>query len=118
MIDDTLKKIGGDFLFLYITPNPCLIPQSNNEYTRVSLCENAREMWDKLQVTHEGTNRIKEAKVGMLIHEYELFSMQSKVSIFEIYNRFTIITINLKGLRNTYANKELMKKILNSLPKS
>ena len=36
-----------------------------NEYTRVSLCENAKEVWDKLQVTHEGTNRVKETKVGI-----------------------------------------------------
>ena len=26
------------------------------EYTKVSLCDNAKEIWDKLQVTHEGTN--------------------------------------------------------------
>ena len=89
-----------------------------NEYIRVSLCENAKEVWDKLQVTHEGTNRVKETKVGMLTHEYELFLMKSKESIFEMYNWFTTIITNLKGLGKTYANKELVKKILNSLPKS
>ena len=47
-----------------------------SEYNRVSLCENAMEVWDKLQVTHEGTNRVKETKIGMLTHEYELFSMK------------------------------------------
>ena len=47
-----------------------------SEYNRVSLCENAKEVWDKLQVTHEGTNRVKETKIGMLTHEYELFSMK------------------------------------------
>ena len=31
-----------------------------SEYNKVSLCENAKEIWDKLQVTHEGTNRVKE----------------------------------------------------------
>ena len=54
----------------------------------------------------------------MLTYEYELFSIQSKESIFEMYNRFTTIIKNLKGLGKTYANKELVKKILNSLPKS
>ena len=89
-----------------------------NEYTWVSLCENAKEVWDKLQVTHERTNRVKETKVGMLTYEYELFSMKSEESIFEMYNRFTTIITNLKGLGKTYANKELVKKILNSLVKS
>ena len=63
-----------------------------NEYTQVSLCENAKEVWDKLQVTHEGTNRVKETKVGMLTHEYELFLMKSKKPIFEMYNRFTTLS--------------------------
>ena len=67
---------------------------------------------------HEGTNKVNETKVGMLTHEYELFSMQSKESIFEMYNHFTTIITNLKGLGNTYANKKLVKKILNSLLKS
>ena len=46
-----------------------------NKYTRVSLCENAKKIWDKLQMTHEETNRVKETKVGILIYEYEFFSM-------------------------------------------
>ena len=54
----------------------------------------------------------------MLTHEYELFSMKLKESIFKMYNRFTTIIINLKGLGKTYANKELVMKIVNSLPKS
>ena len=35
-----------------------------------------------------------------------------------MYNSFTTIITNLKGLRKTYANKESVKKFLNSLPKS
>ena len=54
----------------------------------------------------------------MLIHEHELFTMQSKEIIFDTYNWFTTIINNLKGLGKTYANKEMVKKILNSLPKS
>ena len=33
-----------------------------DEYKRVSLCDNAKEMWDKLAITHEGTNQAKESK--------------------------------------------------------
>ena len=82
----------------------------------MSLCENAMEVWDKLHVTHEGTNKVKEIKVGMLTNENELFSMQLKESIFKMYNCFTTTITNLKDLEKTYANKELVKKIQNSLP--
>ena len=54
----------------------------------------------------------------MLTHEYELFTMKPEESISDMYNRFITIITNLKGLGKTCANKELVKKILNSLPKS
>ena len=44
--------------------------------------------------------------------------MKSKETITEMYNWFTTIVNNLKGLGKTYGNKGLVKKILNSLPKS
>ena len=31
-----------------------------NEVNRISGCEIAKEIWDKLEVTHEGTNQVKE----------------------------------------------------------
>ena len=89
-----------------------------SEYNRVSLCENAKEVRDKLQVTHEKTNRVKETKIGMLIHEYELFSMKLKETLTGMYNRFTTIVNNLKGLGKDYGNKELVKRILNSVLRS
>ena len=69
-------------------------------------------------MTHEGTNWVKETKIGMLTHEDEFFTMQPKETIFDMYNWFTTIINNLKGLEKSYANKELVKKILYSLPKS
>ncbi|KAA3484005.1 UBN2 domain-containing protein [Gossypium australe] len=29
------------------------------EYCRISSCSNAKEIWDKLEVIHEGTNQVK-----------------------------------------------------------
>ena len=35
---------------------------NSNEFFRVSKCGFAKEMWDTLEVTHEGTNEIKRAR--------------------------------------------------------
>jgi len=35
---------------------------NSNEFFRVSKCGSAKEMWDTLEVTHEGTNEIKRAR--------------------------------------------------------
>ena len=45
------------------------------EFFRVSQCKSAKEMWDTLEVTHEGTNEVKRARKHTLIQEYEMFRM-------------------------------------------
>ena len=47
-----------------------------DEFFRVSQCSSKKEMWDILEVTHEGTNDVKRARKHALIQEYELFRMQ------------------------------------------
>ena len=48
-----------------------------DEYFRVSNCTIAKEMWDTLQLTHEGTTDFKRSRITTLTHEYELFRMKT-----------------------------------------
>ena len=89
-----------------------------NEYNRISACESAKEIWDKLVVTYEGTSQVRETKINMLVHQYELFKMQPGETIKEMFTRFTDITNNLKSLGKTYTNEEMVRKVLRCLPKS
>ncbi|XP_073219783.1 uncharacterized protein [Cicer arietinum] len=41
----------------------------------------AKEMWDTLQQTHEGTTDVKRARISTLMHEYELFNMKKEESV-------------------------------------
>ncbi|KAK2979444.1 hypothetical protein RJ640_015073 [Escallonia rubra] len=88
-----------------------------NEYNRVSTCETAREIWRLLEVTHEGTNQVNETKINMLVQQYEAFKMKENKSINEMYSRFTLIINGLKLLGKTYPEKEIVRKVLRSLPK-
>jgi hypothetical protein len=87
------------------------------EYNRVSGCDSAKEIWDKLEVTYEGTNQVKESKMNMLVHEYELFVMKKDENISEMSTRFTNIVNCLKALGKIYTNQENVRKIFRSLPK-
>ena len=71
-----------------------------NEYNRISGCITAKEIWDKLEITYKGTSQIKESRIDMLIHDYELFTMKSFESIFEMFYKFTNIINALKSLGN------------------
>ena len=48
----------------------------------------ANEIWDKLDVTHGGTNQVNESKISMLVHSYELFKMKQEENITEMFTRF------------------------------
>ena len=89
-----------------------------NEYNRICACESAKEIWDKLVVTYEGTSQVRETKINMLVHQYELFKMQPEETIKEMFTRFTDITNNLKSLGKSYTNEEMVRKILRCLPKN
>ena len=62
-----------------------------NEFNRIFGCETAKEIWDKLEVTHEGTSQVKESKISILVHKYELFKMKISEIIFKMFTRFTDI---------------------------
>ncbi|GAV77489.1 UBN2 domain-containing protein [Cephalotus follicularis] len=69
-------------------------------------------MWDRLEVTYEGTNQVKEAKINMLVHEYEMFTMHDNEDIKTMFTRFTNITNALQALGKVYTNSEMVRKIL------
>ncbi|GAV65924.1 UBN2 domain-containing protein, partial [Cephalotus follicularis] len=83
-----------------------------NEFNRISSCDSAKQMWDLLEITYEGTNQVKESKISMLVHEYELFVMHDNECISDMFSRFTTIINSLKNLGKSYSNQELVRKIL------
>ena len=87
-------------------------------FNRISSCINARDIWHTLEITHEGTSQVKESKINMLVHNYELFNMTPEESITVMYTRFTTIINALNALGKSYTNSDLVRKILRSLPNS
>ncbi|XP_070026727.1 uncharacterized protein [Nicotiana sylvestris] len=69
-----------------------------DEYNRVSACDTAKEIWEVLQTTHEGTTQVKQSKIDMLTTEYELFKMKDDDSIQDMHTRFTSIINELHSL--------------------
>ena len=50
-----------------------------NEFNHVFQCKSAKEIWRLLEITHEGTNQVKESRINILVHDYELFSIKDFV---------------------------------------
>jgi len=84
----------------------------SDEYTHISECESAKDIWDALQMAHAGTNQVKQSRIELLMRKYELFEMGDRETIMEMYVRFTQITNELNPLGKSFTTEELVRKIV------
>ncbi|XP_033510259.1 uncharacterized protein [Nicotiana tomentosiformis] len=89
-----------------------------DEYNRISACQFAKEIWEALQTTHEGTTQVKQSKINMLTTKYELFRMKDDESIQDMYTRFTSIINELHYFGEIIPRNKLVRKVLSVLPSS
>ena len=81
-------------------------------------CESAKDIWDALQVAHEGTNQVKQSRIELLMRKFELFEMGDCETVMDMYTRLTYITNELKSLGKSFTTEELVRKVLRVLPHS
>ena len=86
------------------------------EYNRICQCKTAKEVLRILEITHEGTNQVKDSKVRILVNDYEMFKMKPNESIVEMFTRFTVVENELEGLENRVSEEDKASKILRCLP--
>ncbi|XP_019265683.1 PREDICTED: uncharacterized protein LOC109243223 [Nicotiana attenuata] len=82
----------------------------------MSSSDTTKETWDKLEVTYERTSKVRETRINMLVHDYELFQMKEGESIEKIFARFNIIIEDLKAFGKPYSSGDQVRKVLRSLP--
>ncbi|MQL70996.1 hypothetical protein Taro_003319 [Colocasia esculenta] len=80
------------------------------EFSRVSACKSAKEIWDKLQITYEGTDKVKQTRIDILVSQYEQFKMFPNENITQMYNRFSSSLmaheINMERLSESSSKKK------------
>jgi hypothetical protein len=88
------------------------------KYMKMSDKSTAKAMFASLCANFEGSNKVKEAKAAMLVHQYELFKMKDDESIEEneLYSRFQTLVSGLQILKKSYVASDHVSKILRSLP--
>ncbi|GMJ14792.1 hypothetical protein HRI_005148400 [Hibiscus trionum] len=91
---------------------------SLNIYQKMSSCEDANEVCDKREVTYEGTNKVKETKIGLLNLEYENFTMDPDEDIKRMFERFSTIVNQLKNFGEEISEDKLIRKVVYSLSES
>ena len=87
----------------------------NDEFPRISNYKTAKEMWDVLKVTHEGTDEVKRSKINALTREFEMFQMNPGENIQDMQKRSTYLINQLHALGKDYSNEDLINKVLRCL---
>lgn len=77
---------------------------------------NAKTIFESLCATYEGNQQVKEAKVNLLVQQYELFKIKDDEDIETMLSRFQVLVSGLQVLNKSYATADHVKKILRSLP--
>ena len=85
------------------------------EYNRISSSTTAKEIWSRLEVTHEGTVEVRSTHIRMLTQLFENFKMNDGESIDSLFTRFADIVNPLKSLGKNISDEEQVIKLLYSL---
>ncbi|XP_070010484.1 uncharacterized protein [Nicotiana sylvestris] len=83
-----------------------------DEYSRIQSCTTTKEIWDTLQVAHEGTLQVKRTRGTLLYSQYDNFTMKEGETIHDMYTRFTTLTNELKSLGRIILEEGKVEKIL------
>src|SRR5262249_39976990 len=61
---------------------------NESDFSRICTCISAKDIWDNLENTYEGSTRMKDIKISLLCREFEIFKMKTNESIDEMHVRF------------------------------
>jgi hypothetical protein len=90
--------------------NGIFMAVSPKEFRHISNCKIAKEAWDILAVTHEGTKGVKTSKLYMLTSRFEEIKIKEDKTFYEFYAQLNDI-IN----PNFNLGEKIVRKILMSL---
>jgi hypothetical protein len=89
---------------------------SPSEFAKISNCELAKEAWQILETTYEGTKLVKSTKLQMLISKFEEIKMLEEVTFGEFYSKMSDLRNSMVSLGKPVSDVKLIRKILRSLP--
>jgi hypothetical protein len=89
---------------------------SPSKFAKISNSESAKEAWQILETTYEGTKRFKSTKLQMLISKFEEIKMLEDETFGDFYSKMSDLRNSMVSLGKTISNVKLIGKILRSFP--
>ena len=89
-----------------------------NEFHKISHVTIAKEMWQILETTYEGTKKVKDTKLQMLTTHFEELKISEDESFDSFYGKLNEVVIGKFNLGEKTKDSKIVRKILRSLSES
>ena len=83
-----------------------------NEFYRISHITIAKEAWQILEITYEGTKKVKDTKLQMLTSQFEELKMSEDESFDSFYCKLNEVVIGKFNLSEKTRDSKIVRKIL------
>ena len=91
---------------------------SPNEFHRISYITVAKEAWQILDTTYDGTKKVKDTKLQMVTTWFEELRISEDESFDSFYGKLNEVVISKFNLGEKTKDSKVVRKILRSLPES
>ena len=91
---------------------------SPDEFHRISHVTIAKEAWQILETTYEGSKKVEDTKLQMLTTQFEKLKMSEDKSFDLFYGKLNKVIIGKLNLGEKTEDSKIVRKILRSLPES
>ena len=88
-----------------------------NKFRLINMCEVAKDAWEILKTTQEGTSKVNMSKLQLLTSKFENLRMKEEESIQEFHMNVLEIVGACSVLGEKIPEEKLVRKMLRSLPK-
>ena len=89
-----------------------------DEFHRISHITVAKEAWEILETTYEGTKKVKDTKLQMLTTRFEELKMSKDESFDSFYSKLNEVIVSKFSLGEKMKDSKIVRKILRSLSES
>ncbi|KAK2362889.1 gag-protease polyprotein [Trifolium repens] len=83
----------------------------------IKQCTIAKDAWEILKTTHEGTSKVKSSRLQLLHSKFENLRMKEEETIYDFHMSVLDLANSFDSLGERLSDEKLVRKILRSLPK-
>ncbi|WJX56910.1 hypothetical protein P8452_42523 [Trifolium repens] len=88
-----------------------------NMFRFIKQCTVAKDAWEILKTTHEGTSKVKISRLQLLYTKFENLRMKEEETIYDFHMNVLELANSFDSFGERQSDEKLVRKILRSLPK-